>query len=71
MAGHTQLDLWLEKHGHRQFNAPTRGRVWHRVFEAYSGGHGGRYGIDFEMACVEFGFDVRPSANGGFVFGKV
>lgn len=70
MAGHTQLKIWLENNGHRRFDAPTRGRVWHRVYEAFSG-NGGRMGMDFEAACVEFGFDVRPSAHGGFVFGKV
>jgi len=69
MTHHAQLDIWLQKHGHRKFNAPTMGRVWCRVYEAYSG-NGGRYGIDFQMSCVELGFDVKRVGK-GFVFGRV
>jgi len=46
------------------------GQTWRVVFDAHCS-NGGRMNTEFSTACKELGFDVRPSANGGYVFGKV
>ena len=66
---YTDLEIWLSEN-RKKFRAQTIGQTWRVVFDAHCS-NGGRMNTEFSTACKELGFDVRPSANGGYVFGKV
>ena len=63
------LEMWLEKN-RKRFRAATISLVWHALYAAYSG-NGGRPNDLFESAVKRLGYAVRPTAEGGYIFGRV